>query len=121
MLKPNFEDPLDTAQDLIDNNITLYDVPGGYIWKQFMAQSTVPEYNKLAQTMIITKDWDEYVFFTEHYIIGKGTHAQMASYLTHYELNHGRWYRSEEKVSGKYPFGGYLTNKKWYLNEVSKM
>ena len=64
---------------------------------------------------------------TEHDVIGKGTHAQMTSFLTPWdlylgenkEINSGRgWYRSKEKVAGKYPYGGYLTNKKWHLNEV---
>ena len=35
------------------------------------------------------------------------------------EINSGRgWHRSKEKVAGDHPYGGYLTNKKWHLNEV---
>ena len=34
------------------------------------------------------------------------------------ELAMGRWYRSKEKVAGMNPFGGYLSSKKWHLNEV---
>ena len=118
MLRPNFEDPLDTAHDLIVNNITVYNWPGGYIWKQFLAQSPVPTYNKLAETMIVTEDWDEYWNFPEHYVFGNGTHAQMGGYLVPSELEMGRWWRSKEQVEGKIPYTGYLTNKKWSLNEV---
>ena len=39
-------------------------------------------------------------------------------YLGQYTLSMGRWHRSKEKVAGIYPYGGYLTNKKWHLNEV---
>ena len=28
------------------------------------------------------------------------------------------WYRSKEIVSGMNPYSGYVTNKKWHLNEV---
>ena len=118
ILRPNFEDPLDTAEDLVDNNITLYEVPGGYIWKQFLTQSPVLAYNRLVETMILTKDWDEYYYYSEHYVIDKGTHTQMSGYLYPEELDMGRWWRSQEKVSGRIPYGGYLSNKKWYLNEV---
>ena len=118
MLRPNFEDPLDTAQDLVDNNITLYVTPGSEIWKQFLAKSPNPAYNELAETMIIPKDWYEFWDYPEHYVIGEGTHAYMAPYLIPMKLELGRWWRSQERVSGKMPFGGNLSNKKWYLNEV---
>ena len=61
MLKPNFEDPLDTAQQLVDNNITLYVTPGGHIWKQFLAKSSLPEYNILAKNMHIPSGWREWL------------------------------------------------------------
>ena len=68
--------------------------------------------------MYIPKDWEEYWNIPKHYVIGKGTHAQMIGYLHPYDLSLGRWWRSKERVEGKYPFGGYLSNKNWYLNEV---
>ena len=120
MLRPNFEDPLDTAQDLVDNNITLYDVPGAHIWKQFLAHSPVPAYNKLSENMIIAKDWDEHDNYTEYYVLGKGTHAYMGSFVDSDYLDMGRWHRSEERVRGDNPYAGYLSNKNWYLNEVRK-
>ena len=118
MLRPNFEDPMDTAQDLVDNNITLYVSPGSHIWKQFLAQSPNFAYNKLAENMIIPKDWDEFYNYTEHYAIGKGTHAKLTYAIFQYELDMGKWWRSKEKLQGDIPYAGYLSNKKWYLNEV---
>ena len=47
---------MDTAQQLVENNITLFFIPGGHLFKQFLEQSSIPEYNKLAETMIITKE-----------------------------------------------------------------
>ena len=103
---------------MVDNNITICVLPGAQIWKQFLAQSSIPEYNKLAETIYITKDWDEYDNCTEYLVVGKGTHATMVSYLYPYQFDMGRWYRSKEKLRGFYPYRGYLTNKKWFLNEV---
>ena len=48
----------------------------------------------------------------------EGKYAQMAGYLSWWELSLGKWWRSTIKVDGKYPYGGYLSDKKWYLNEV---
>ena len=118
ILKPNFEEPLDTAKQLVDKNITLYNQPWGDIWKQFLLESPIPEYNILGGTYIIADDWDHFDNISKHDVIGAGTHAQMVDYLTLHELSLGNWHRSEEKLAGTYPYGGYLTNKKWHLNEV---
>ena len=72
---------------------------------------------------------DHFNNITAHDVIVAGTHAQMAGGLDPYELDLGKkhhpegngtygWYRSKEMVAGLYPYGGYLTNKKWHLNEV---
>ena len=118
ILRPNFDDPLDTAQQLVDNNITLYFGPGYESWKYWLSSRSIPEYNKLAETLIITKDWDEFNYYSEHHVIGKGTHAMLIGYLTPHELEMGRWWRSKERLRGGDPNYGYVSNKKWKLNEV---
>ena len=120
ILRPNFEEPLDTAKQLVEKNITLYDVPGAEIWKQFLLDSPLPEYNKLGETYLIADDYDHFYNISRDDVIGAGTHAQLAGGLTLTELDLGRWYRSREKVAGMNPYGGYLTNKKWNLNEVNQ-
>ena len=119
ILRPNFEEPLDTAKQLVEKNITLYDGPSYEIWKQFLLESPIPEYNILGETYLIADDWDHFDNITLHDAIGAGTHAQMVGSIYGLSLSMGRWYRSKEKVAGKYPYGGYLTNKKWHLNEVT--
>ena len=54
----------------------------------------------------------------------QGTHAQMADTVYEEELKWAReagtaWYRSKEPIPLAHPFvgGGYLSNKKWPLNE----
>ena len=88
-MRPNFEDPLDTAKQLVHQNITLYNGPGYEIWKQFLPKSSLPEYNILGENMIIADDWDHCDYMTEHYALGAGTHAQMRSALGWWELEIG--------------------------------
>ena len=128
-MRPNFEEPLDTAKQLVEKNITLYDGPGAEFLKQFLLESPIPEYNILGETMIIADDWDHFDNISLHDVIGNGTHAQMSGSLTPEELAIGKknhpegngtygWYRSKEMLADDSPFVGYLTNKKWHLNEV---
>ena len=145
-MKPNFEPFVHTARDLVERGIILYEVPGGEIWRQMLSQSDIPEYRKIAESMIITKSWDQFNAMTKNEMLSRGTHAQIASHLGPYELalatevdpdqgvtivsteymtqkgeykyNYGRGYYRGEMVAGKIPGGGYLTNKKWHLNEV---
>ena len=118
ILRPNFEEPLDTAKQLVEKNISLYGIPATEIWKQFLLESPIQEYNKLGETYITADNWDHYDNITKQDVMGAGTHAYMGGELDSYDLAMGRWYRSKEKLSGNYPYGGYLTNKKWHLNEV---
>ena len=118
ILRPNFEEPLDTAKQLVEKNITIFMAPGTQIWKQFLLDSSIPEYNKLGETFFVPDDWDHFDYTNEHDVIGAGTHAQITPYLIPDELALGNWYRSKEIVAGKFPYTGFLTNKKWHLNEV---
>ena len=82
ILRPNFEEPLDTAKQLVEKNITLYDMPGTEIWKQFLLDSPLPEYNKLGETYLIADDYDHFYNISRDDVIGAGTHAQLAGGLT---------------------------------------
>ena len=118
ILRPNFEEPLDTAEQLVEKNITIYMTPGTEIWKQFLLQSSIPEYRILGETFIVPDDWDHFNNIAKHDVIGAGTHANVAGYLEPYYLAMGRWHRSKDKLAANNPYVGYLTNKKWHMNEV---
>ena len=77
----------------------------------------------------------------KHKILGNGTHVIIAGSLSplkilwldprfgatlarvykHLETGFGTWYRSKERIDGKYPFAGPITTKNWYGNEVGKI
>ena len=108
---------MDTAEQLVEKNIRLFTVPGGQIWKQFLAHSQIAAYRKLSDTMVIAESWSEYYNYSRDGVIGEGTHGMMTFTVSGAYLKLGKWYRSKEKVSGTNPYGGYITNKKWDLNE----
>ena len=118
IFKPNFEDPIDSAKQLIENNITLFEVPGGEYLVQFLANSPIPEYQTLSKRLIIANNWDEYFDLSEYGIIGNGTHAKASFVLDQGEKALGRWWKGN-LVQGDYPYTGYLSDKKWHLNEAS--
>ena len=82
-----------------------------------MLDSPIPEYKILGENFIIANDWDHYYKITEYDVIGNGTHALLTPYIEPYELDMGRWYRSKERFQDD-PYYGFLSNKKWHLNEV---
>ena len=122
ILRPNFEEPLDTAKQLVEQNITLYMHSYGESWKVFMLESNNSEYKILGENMIIADDLDHFIKMSEYDVIGNGTHAQLSSSLSllfyfQEKLAKVRWYRSKEKFSHE-PYGRFLSNKKWHLKEV---
>ena len=134
-MKPNFESPVHTAGDLVEGNITLFMASKTDIWKQWLSQHYIPEYRKIAETMIISKSQSVFDEMTKNEMLSQGTHAHMISHLDptglawateydhyqgRYKYNSGRGYYRGERVvlAGVISEGGYLTNKKWHLNEV---
>ena len=126
ILRPNFEEPLDTAKQLVEKKITFYFAPGFDDSKQWLLDSPILDYRILGENAIIADDMDHYYNITAHDLLGAGTHAQTSYFVPWIFLEMGEeyhpdgrgWYRSKEIVSGSTPYAGYLTNKKWHLNEV---
>ena len=53
----------------------------------------------------------------EEWIIGNGTSVVEAGVLLDKYLAMGRWHRSRERKGGYHPFGSYMMNKKWTMEE----
>ena len=60
LLRPRYEEPVETAADLIKRDITPFYGPKGAIYKQFFAASSDPVYQEISRRLVIAKDWDEY-------------------------------------------------------------
>ena len=108
---------MNTANQLVDNNITMFGNPISYHQDSFNA-SEDPALKKLAETYHIAETWEEYENDFEYHLHEKGTHAYVYSYLYPEHLKMGRWWRSTEHIPGLTPYGVFITRRKWYLNEV---
>ena len=110
---------METAEELINRDITPFMSPGSEIYVQLFAASSDPIYQEIARRLVIAKDWDEYEDMVRK-VISTGLFADIRTvpwYLNSIEeLNY--WYRSSETIAGDNPYQVHLTNKKWPLKKV---
>ena len=50
-------------------------------------------------------------------MVQEGTSVVEIGYLLDYELEYGKWHRSSDRKGGELPYGSYMMNKKWSLEE----
>ena len=119
ILRPNLEDPFNTAQQMVDNNITILQDPQ-YQYRQtdILKNSNDTALKKLEETYYAPQTWQEYNKNYEDFIHKKGTHAIIERYLTQEDLEFWNWWRSSESIPGPIPYSGWITRRNWYLNEV---
>ena len=103
---------------MAEKNITLYFGPTNVQTPNHLKSSERPEYRILGNNAINADDTEHYFNISRDLVIGAGTHAQVGTYLLPSEQSMGRWHRSKEIISGFGLFGGFISNKKWHLNEV---
>lgn len=124
LLKPSYEDPVNTPKDLIDRDITPFFGPGREIYRQFFESSPDPYVQEISRRLYIAKDWEDYdekvkaVISTGKYAEISGLPARPNRPFLVPEEDFKDWYRSSEIVEGIVPYGAHITNKKWPLKEV---
>ena len=126
---------------MYDRGINIIMIPGVEMWKQVWSTMDHPlptlaaknwtEYENLIKLHVFEKDSNQLsISLLIHDFINQGTHAK-SGYLYGRDKRLAReagagWYRSKNPLqlsSVHYPFvgDGYLSNKKWPLNEGSAM
>ena len=120
LLKPSFEEPVETAADLIKRDITPFIQPWSEMFRQMFAASSDPNYQEISRRLIVAKDVDEYEDLLSK-VISTGLFADIRTLpppwlITEEEFKY--WYRSSETIPGDYPYSIHLTNKKWPLKKV---
>ena len=60
LLKPSYEKPVESVDDVIDRGLIPFYIPGGGIFKQMLADSEDPRYQYLSEIVVIAKDWDHW-------------------------------------------------------------
>ena len=119
LLKPSFEEPVETVEDVIKRNLIPFFADGGEFYKQHFADSPDPNYREISRRLVVAKDWDEYEEFVQK-TVSTGLYADIGPSPTWINSTEERklWYRSSETIPGDYPFQIHLTNKKWPLKKV---
>ena len=119
LLTPSYEEPVETAADLIKRDITPFIWPGSEMYKQLFAASPDPIYQEISRRLIIAKDYDEYEDMVRQ-VISTGLFAEIGSepWCFNSTDEYKDWYRSSETIAGDYPYQIHLTNKKWPLKKV---
>ena len=77
MFRPRFEDPIDSAKDAVEKNITLFELQyyyEGLKWN--LLNLNITEWTHIAENMVPVKNWDEYDYYTKHYIHGNRTETR---------------------------------------------
>ena len=124
LMKPNYEKPVNTAQDVIDRGLTVITSPGTEsiveIWKNSPSKIT----RTLAERTIVCKDWVEcdggWMDWGNGLIpaaVKTGSSVVELSVLETSYFAFGKWHRSKERKGGDHPFSSYMMNKKWTLEE----
>ena len=119
LLRPSYEEPVDTVADIIKRDITPYMLPGSDIFRQVFSESPDPNYQEISRRLVIHQDWDEYEDMVRK-VISTGSFAEIGSFPWTFNSSEEfkDWYRSSETIPGDYPYTGHLANKKWPLKKV---
>ena len=117
LLTPSYEEPVETAKDLIKRDITPFLWPGAGIFKQYFAASYDTNYQEISRRLVIAKDSDELEVMVRK-VISTGMFADIGTFPPVPEEEFKDWYRSTETIAGDYPYTVHLSNKKWPLKKV---
>ena len=120
LLRPGYEQPVETVADIVKKDIIPILWPEGESWISFFADSPDPNYQEISRRILHVKDWDEY-YNLVHKVTSTGLYTEIGTVPTTSvvtEEEHKNWYRSSEMISGDNPYAVHLLNKKWPLKKV---
>ena len=144
MKTPQFEDPINTVKDLVDQNITIFEYRHKFDdSRSFYLRENTSDWNHVANTMLpvgsywccccnpddFITSWQYYIKFHVH---GNKTHAFLKGFLDEddfevkpvkgynsFILNKKSWWRSDKIEIGTNRYNADLSSRNWILNEVS--
>ena len=132
---PQFEDPINTVQDLVQRNITIFESNSNLVasktsflkldssdWEH-IANTMIPtDYGCYNGTQICTELNGTWLNMIKYHLHGNKTHAFIYGYLYPDELEvmpKKNWWRSDKLEIGSNPYLGVITSRNWILNEVN--
>ena len=125
LLKPSYEKPIDTAEDVMNRGLSVIYSPGTQAFVEIMKNSPSNITRTLAERTIVCEDWTECDGHYYHYLstglipraVITGSSVVEMGFLFAEYLEFGKWHRSKESRGGENPFASYMLNKKWTLEE----
>ena len=119
LLRPRYEEPVETAKDLIKRDIIPFYAPGGEHIRQIFAASQDPNYREIAKRLHVAKNWDEYLDLVRK-VNSTGMYSDIGNFPWIWDTNEEvkYWYQSSETLGGDHPYIIHLANKKWPLLKV---
>ena len=127
IMRPRYEDPIDTAKDMAEKNIKLLRTANtAESFVIFFKRLNITEYTIIADNMYPVDtnatNMDKYLYSVEHDIHGAGTHAVMANTLHQSVVNIApleKWWKSKESVPALSPFvSPVVIRKQWIMKEI---
>ena len=116
---PMYEDPVDTAEDVLKRGLIPYAAAGtghktsgqAEFWIEQMKQSDNPVYQQLGE-IAITSKFTDVKKMTYHKLQAHGTHVYLNSYIPGTLRAMGKFHYSKEVLEGVSPFTGWIVNKR---------
>ena len=120
LLRPSYEEPVESLEDIIKRDLTVFMYPGSEIFIEYFAAFSDPNYQELSRKIVITKTFDEYEEYLRK-VTSTGLFVDIGAFpdtccVTVEEYRY--WYRSSEFIAGDNPYNVHLENKKWPLKKV---
>ena len=117
LIKPVLEEPIDSAQTIVDRGMAPITNEGGQYWVDFLSSSPNPLYRQLSEITIVPKDYNELVNLMRERILKDGTSVFIGIEMYADELDPADFYKSKEVLEGNNYFTFWIVNKKWPLSE----
>ena len=117
LLRPQYEKPVDSVQDIIERGLIPFVNDDNYYIKDFLSQSPNPLFQQLGEMTVVPTDYEEFIRMIKEQIQGANTHVLMT--LLHdydYESSgfiKSDFHKSKDYLEGNNPFGVNILNKKW--------
>ena len=121
MFKKVYEDPVETAQDVVDRK--LIPIVDSQYYNEYLAHSHNTLYQQLSNITVNRpyNSYDAHLHLLKIGVQENNTHVYLTSNLWPEERDLGRYHYSQEKLEGELPYGHWLINKKYHLsNELAK-
>ena len=117
LLRPSYEEPVETAADLIKRKITPFLEPSLKGLQQVFWLSADSDNHEIAKKLFVAWNLDEFAELV-WLVNATGEYAQIGRVPSVPEEEFKNWYRSSQTIKGLNPYGGHFSNKKWPLKKV---